>query len=153
MTEYTYEKIVNLDKLVIEIQTVLSLNLSGADGCLHTDDEELKVCVNEALNPTQKATLDGIISAHTTSFPEMDFNMQLFFTRFAETFTVVERLEFSKLAPSFTSELQFFNFPEIKVLRDYLLSQEQISPTQADQITALFAEQDIDLDSYGTTGV
>jgi len=154
--EYQYEKKVRIDKLYYEILKVLNLDFGGKstgyDGYLITEEDTLIVYSYATLTPTQKATLDAIIANHTLSFPEADFNIQLFFKRFAETFTVLERLEFAKLAPSFTSELAFFNFPEIKVLRDYLISEEAISPTQADQITALFAEQNIDLDSYGDTG-
>ena len=84
---------------------------------------------------------------------EGSFDVEVFLHRFGDEFSALERLQLSKLAPSFVTELQYENFAEIKMLRDYLVSQEQISQEQSERLTALFAEQNIDLDSLGNTGV
>ena len=64
-------------------------------------------------------------------------------------FDAIERMDFAKLAPSFMTEITYYNFPEIKQMRDHLVSTSDISQADADTITGLFAEQNIDLDSYG----
>jgi hypothetical protein len=84
---------------------------------------------------------------------EQNFDSNIFLHRLSEEFNTLERLILSKEVPNFITELQFHNFAEIHLLRDYLVSEQLITQDQADTLTALFTEQNIDLDSYGTTGV
>lgn len=83
---------------------------------------------------------------------EKDFDASLYLSRLSEEFTALERLSLAKIAPSFISELQYKNFAEIKELRDYLLSTEEITQAQANTLTSLFSEQNINLEDYGETG-
>jgi len=153
MTEYNYTKEINSDKLLLEIQDTLNLLLDGTDGRINTNGNDVSIYTNDSLSAGDKTILDGIISAHTTSFPEADFNIEAFLLSFGNTFGVLARHQLAKKAPSFITELKFKNFAEIKAIRDYLVTQEEITQAQADTLTSIFAEQNIDLDSYGTTGV
>jgi hypothetical protein len=147
--QYLYEDItsVNLTKLNYEILgSGIQKELLGIN--YEQSDQELYINFGSELSLEEKGILDYIVVHHVTSFPILDFNMELFFHRFAETFNALERLQFAKMAPSFTSELQFFNFAEIKQLRDYLVSTLQLSIINANKITSLFAEQNIDLDAF-----
>lgn len=148
METYTYEKQVNSEKLMLEIIASLNLNLNGTDGNICVCSEGCAVNTIVALTSEQKTTLDGVIDAHTTSFPEQEFSEQGFITRFAEEFDTLERLEFCKHAPNFLAEMNFKNFHAIRELRDYLLTTEAITQLQADTITTIFAEQNIHLENY-----
>jgi hypothetical protein len=147
--QYLYEDItsVNPTKLNYEILgSGIQKELLGIN--YEQSDQELYINFGSELSLEEKGILDYIVVHHVTSFPILDFNMELFFHRFAETFDVLERLEFSRLAPSFTAELQFFNFTEIKQLRDYLVAEGHLTQINANKITSLFAEQNIDLDAF-----
>jgi hypothetical protein len=149
MGQYNYTKTINSDKLLLEIEATLSITLNGTDGNIIVEDGD-NVTINTVvdLSAEDKTTLDGIVSAHTTAFPEADFSPELFLDRLGDTFNSIERLNLSKAAPSFVVELQYHNFAEIKVIRDYLVTNTDITQAQADSITSLFAEQSINLDNY-----
>ena len=147
MALYTYQKAIRPDKLLLEIQATLNILLDGTDGCICTSGSNVDIKCIVALTPTEETTLDAVVAAHTTPFPEMDFNVETFFSRFGEEFTALERLELASAAPNFTTELTFHNFAEIKAIRDYLVTEAIITQATANTITALFTEQSIDLDS------
>jgi hypothetical protein len=146
---YNYNDIidVNITKLNFEI---LGSGIQTELNSINYEQENqiLSLNFNAELSLQDKGTLDYIIAHHVIAFPILDFNLELFFHRFAEEFNTLERLQFSRSAPSFTAELQFHNFAEVKQLRDYLIAQGQLSQVNADKITALFAEQDINLDEF-----
>ena len=103
-------------------------------------------------------TSEGIISLDTTVNSEEDFaqyglkksdyfDIRVFLHSFAEKFNPIERLELSKEAPSFITELQYKNFAEIKIIRDYLYSQQKLTEEQVTKFNNLFLEQGINLDN------
>jgi len=148
MALYTYQKVIRSDKLLLEIEYTLSITLDGTDGSIVTNGNAVLITTVIALDSTDEATLDGIVAAHTTIFPPGDFDSILFFEHFAAEFDTIERTELAQDAPNFVTELMFYNFHEIKEIRDFLLTAQKITQAQADRFTALFAEQDIDLDTF-----
>jgi len=148
MAQYNYNKEINSDKLLLEIKETLSLLLDGSDGRIETRGSQVKIITNEELTSEQKTILDSIIVNHISDYPEGDFDIQLFLNGFATKFNPLERLELSKEAPSFITELQYKNFAEIKMIRDYLYSQQKITAEQVTKFNNLFLEQRINLDNY-----
>jgi hypothetical protein len=153
MLYVTLSKITNIPQGVIDI-AISDISAWEANYNLVEADETFRgkqgyEIIYETGGTVRLATSQEIIEATK----EDVFSSEQFLHRLSQEFTTLERLTLSKLVPSFTSELQFHNFAEIHLLRDYLVSEQLITQAQADTLTALFAEQNIDLDSYGTTGV
>lgn len=148
LDKVTSEPVGTIDISIFDIGAwEASYNLIEADETFRgKQGYEIKI---DTGNIPRLATSEEIIEATK----EENFNSDIYLHRLAEEFTALERLVLAKEVPSFISELQFKNFAEIKVLRDYLVSEEIITQNQADTLTALFAEQNIDLDDYSTTGV
>ena len=148
MAQYNYTKTIRPHKLSLEIKSALNLMLDGTDGNIQTNENNVIIMTNNPLTDTQKTTLDTVINAHTIDNSEIDFDSKLFSNRFAEEFTFIERMDLAKKAPNFAVALCYHIFAEIKQIRDYLLQNEEITEAQSNLITSLFAEQNIDLDSY-----
>lgn len=138
----------NLDKISYEVAGSPMTDKSMESGSWREDTQILELYFTNALSGEDKTILDAIVAGHTIAFPEMDFNIEQFLARFKEEFPALSRHALAKKAPSFLAEMQFRNFDAIKAIRDYLLSTEEITQTQADKITGLFTEQNINLDNY-----
>lgn len=149
--KYYYDNMVivpNLDQLTVEILASLMTNKSLISLRWEQNTRQLSTDFEIELSIEDKIILDSIVLGHDPDFSINQFNLNLFFYRFAQEFDAIQRLQFSRLAPSFTAELQFLNFTEVKQLRDYLVSEGSLSQIDADKITSLFAEQNINLDEF-----
>jgi len=152
MTTYQYTKVINSDKLLLEIQNMLNLTLDGTDGSIRTNENQVEIIINTDLTPEQEGILDNVVNNHTTNFPEGDFDPIQYLKRINEEFNPGRRKQLSKTAPSFVTELQFRKFLACKVCIDEAYNDTDITLEEKNLLYTFFLEQNIDLNDYGQTG-
>ena len=118
---------------------------------------EVTIIIDKEGNKSLKRYIMGICDENCPKVKEImeipdiplpgEFSVSLFLNSFAKQFNPLERLELSKEAPSFIIELQYRNFAEIKMIRDYLYSQQKLTQEQITKFNNLFLEQGINLDN------
>lgn len=150
--EYLYTGIViapNLIKLEGEIDSSAMTDKSIEWCRWDESSSELKLLFTNSLIAADKTILDGLVAVHDPAYPEGDFNVGLCLMRLSQDFTNIERMNLSKIAPTFIAKIQTKNFVELKEILDYLVETTlELPDSDRIKVKNILLEQGIDLNTY-----